>query len=131
MDATERERLRRCWSGTGWRHHDGTDLEQQPLVRGALVIGAWNPWSLRLGEAINRARDAVLEQELAARELSHGRLIGGTGDWWEEFWSVDPAAADGERLFDLLAVRYQQWAGLIQRDRLRLRWWDGQEEPLP
>ncbi|GDY11516.1 hypothetical protein LBMAG53_03930 [Planctomycetota bacterium] len=101
------------------------------MTRGSLVVGAWNPWSLRLGEAINRARDAVLQGELHARGLASRRLIGGSGGWWEEFWCVDPATtADGERLLDLLLIRYQQWAGLIQRDQLLLRWRDGREEPL-
>lgn len=130
MDEAERGRLRRDWAGTCWRHHDGPDLEHHPLVRGSLVIGAWNPWSLRLGEAINRARDAALQGELRARGLAGKRLIGGSGGWWEEFWCIAPVV-DGGPLMDLLLVRYQQWAGLIQRDRLLLRWWDGREEPLP
>jgi hypothetical protein len=134
MDDEERRQWRMRWGGTVWQlaRPDGGWLE--PLAARCagqgpfFALSAWNPGSVALPEAVNRARDRLLHAELLARQELPRRIRGGDAQagWWEEGWLVGHAPARDAALLR----RYGQLAGLVITDgRARLLWCDGIGDP--
>jgi hypothetical protein len=112
-DSHDRRRWTECWRHTVWeRAADSRWLALEEHSHDALVIvSAWNPGGRRLPEAVNRARDGVLHQELLAIGLRPLRVRGRSPDhsWCEEGWRFAHLPA---RTGALLR-RYGQLAGWI------------------
>jgi hypothetical protein len=134
MDDGERRRWRTRWGATVWQLGlaDGgwLDLHAEQVAPGQerFAISAWNPGSLALPDAVNRARDELLGAELRARGLLPRRMRGGDpqAGWWEEGWLVGHEPARDAALLR----RYGQVAGLILAGGSAwLLWCDGIREP--
>lgn len=112
-DSHERRRWTDLWRHTVWEW--AADNTWQPVEHHSadalVVISAWNPGGVRLPEAVNRARDHLLHQELLALGLSPRRVRGRSPDhsWCEEAWQIAHAA---DRTAHLLG-RYGQIAGWL------------------
>jgi hypothetical protein len=128
IDPSERDRLRLAWRATTCELADGEAWSPVPRDAAApatLVVTAWNPWSRRLPDAVNAARDRVLAVELAALALPSRRARGRSPDgaWQEDGWAVEHR----EEASSLALIRaYGQLAGFVFAHGGRaLLWADG------
>jgi hypothetical protein len=133
MDEGQRRHWRTRWGTTRWQlaQADGGWLELPGALAtgsGALfALSAWNPGSVPLPVAVNRARDALLRDELQARGEHPRRMRGGDpqAGWWEEGWLVGHQPARDAALLR----RYGQLAGLVlSGGAMALLWCDGVQD---
>jgi hypothetical protein len=134
MDDEERRHWRARWRQTVWQLGQPDGGWRGPLIdqiggqEPRFALSAWNPRSLRLPTVVNRARDALLEDELRSRGERPQRVRGGDSQagWWEEGWLVGHEAARDAALLR----RYGQLAGLVLGGgSARLLWSDGVCDP--
>ncbi len=109
----DRSHWETLWHDTLWELATGGSwlplrtTTQVPLV----VVTAWNPGSQRLPDAVNTARDAVLQAEIQALGCHYVRARGRSpdGQWCEEGWQFPHLPSRTHWLLQ----RYGQLAGLV------------------